>query len=111
MKVKIIRASGNPVRQEKADEYRDAWQKGFDSIVEEKGKFGPETSEALDALDRKLSEEYKDLTVETVELPKTGKAWKQLLNEYGAVMVATSMEDGEHSKSGDLLLVVNDMMF
>lgn len=111
MKVKIIRASGNPVDPEKAAAYDEDWRKGFDAICEEHGKYGEATHKALDALEERLKSEYNDLTVLETIMPKTKKGWKELLESYGNVMVTSCIEDGEHAKTGDLLLVVNDTMF
>ncbi len=111
MKVKILRVSGNPVDPEKNEEKEAAFKSGFDAIVEMHGKAGPDTNKALEELDAELLEEYNDLTVETVDMPKTKKAWVELMSKYGSVMVTSCIEDGEHAKSGDLLLVINDMPF
>lgn len=111
MKIKIIRASGNPVDPVKAQEKQEAWQSGFDAIIEEHGKYGEATNNALDALEKSLETTYNDLTVASVDFPKSGKAWKKLLSDYGNVMVTTVIEDGQHAKSGDILFVINDMPF
>ena len=111
MKVKILRVSGNPVDPELNEQKEKQFKDGFDAIVERHGKAGPDTNRALEELDAELLEEYNDLTVATVEMPKTKKAWVELLSKYGNIMVTTCIEDGEHAKSGDLLLVINDMPF
>ena len=111
MKVKMIRASGNPVDPQKADEYANEWKTGFDELTEKYGKYGPEINEALDVFEKDLQFRYNDLTVLDVVLPKTKKAWVELMSEYGNVMVTTCIEDGKFAKSGDLLLIINDMVF
>ena len=110
MKIKAIRASGNPVDPEKM-EARDAeWKEGFDEIVEKHGKYSPETNKALDEFESKLNSKYNDLTVVEIDLPKTGKAWKKLMSKYGNIMLTTCVESNEHAKSGDLLFVVYDLI-
>lgn len=111
MKVKMFRMSGNPVDPVKAKQREDDWKSGFDTIIEKHGKHGPETNKELDELEASLLKKYNDLTLIDVELPRTGKAWKELLSTYGNVMATTAVEDNEHAKSGDILLVVNDMPF
>lgn len=103
MKVRVCRASGQPVDPDKAAAYQKEWQDGFDAAVEKYGKYGPETSKVLDELDKELQEKYNDLTIVEMELPKSGKAWKELLSDYGAIVVGTSLETDE------LVFIVNDM--
>lgn len=111
MKIKMIRLSGNPVDPEKQREYEDAWKAGFDEIIEKHGKYGSETSEGLDKLEKSLKDEYNDLTVIEVPMPKSKKAWKELLSLYGNVIVTTAAETNHHIKEGDIMFVINDMVF
>jgi predicted nuclease with TOPRIM domain len=111
MKIKMIRASGNPVSPEKADEKQKAWEEGFDALTKKHGKYGEEINKALDGLERELENKYNDLSVIDVELPKSAKAWKELASEYGNIMITTSIEDNKYVKSGDIIFVVNDMPF
>jgi len=111
MKLNIIRASGNPVDPEMEAEHKAAWQEGFDKLTEEHGKHGPAINDALDEFERFLSNKYNHLTVDQVKFPRSKKAWLELCMKYGNVMITTAVEDNEHMKSGDLLLVINDQMF
>lgn len=105
MKVQVIRMSGNPVEPKEADAYQKEWQEGFDRLTEEHGKFGPEISKALEEFEKELQDKYNDLSIVEWELPKTGKAWIEKLNEYGSIIVSTNVETGK------LTLVVHDMPF
>lgn len=105
MKVKVFRTSGNPVNPEKAAEYQEEWKSGFDNIWEDESKRVDEKQMLLDSFEKSLRDKYNDLTVETWSLPKTGKAWKDIMSDYGNVMLTTNVENGE------LLLVINDMPF
>lgn len=105
MKIKVVRASGQPVDPKKADEYTKAWQEGFDRAVDKFGKFGPEVNDQLDQLEKDLHEQFNDLSIVEWEFPKSKKAWLEKLNEYGQVMVTTNVETGE------LLFVVLDQQF
>lgn len=105
MKIRVIRASGNPVDPEQAKKYQDEWKEGFDKLTEKHGKFGPEIQAALDEYEKKLELDYKDLTIANWEFPKSKKAWIDKLSEYGNILVTTNIENGE------LIFVVQDMPF
>jgi hypothetical protein len=105
MKVKMFRLSGNPVRPEQAEAFRQEWQSGFDEISERLGRYGEATNKALDDLEAFLHQKYNDLTIIDQEMPKTKKDWVALLSDYGNVMVST------HVETGELVLVVADTPF
>lgn len=111
MKIKTIRLSGNPVDPEISDKKDSEWKDGFDKICEKHGKNSPETGKALDELELQLSEKYNDLTVVDTEFPKTKEAWVDIMSKYGNIIVTTAAESNEHIEEGDLLFIVNDMMF
>ena len=111
MNVKTFRLSGNPVDPELSDKKDAEWKESYDRIIEEHGKASPETTAALDALDAELLEKYNDLTVIDTELPTTSEEWVNVLSRYGNIIVTTATETNDHAKSGDLLFVVNDMIF
>lgn len=111
MRVKIIRASGNPVDQEKRDQKDAEFKLWFDKICDKYGKYGEQTSKMLERLDNYQLRKYNDLSVGEVIMPKNSKQWKSLTSEYGNIMVTTAIEANEHVKSGDVIFVINDMMF
>lgn len=105
MKVKVIRMSGNPVETKRAEEFRKEWVENSDALMEKHGKFGPDIIKALDQLEKDLNDKYSDLSIVQWELPKSGKQWIEKLSEYGNIMVSSHLETGE------LVLVVHDMVF
>ena len=105
MKIKVFRTSGNPVNPKDAKSYQEEWQNGFDKIWEDDTKRMEEKQKLIDDFENELKNKYNDLTVVEWKLPKTGKAWKDLLSDYGNIMVTTNVENEE------LLLVINDMPF
>ena len=107
----MIRASGNPVSVEQRDAKEAEFKEVYDGLIRDLGKFGPEIQAALEDLDRHLEKKYNDLTVKKVQLPKTKKAWIELMNEYGNIMITTCVEGNEFASSGDLLLVINDIVY
>ena len=111
MIIKTIRLSGNPVDPEISDKKDNEWKEGFDAIIEKHGKHGPETAEALDKFESELLDKYNDLTVIDTEMPKTKKAWTELMSKYGNIIVTTAAESNSHIKEGDIMFVVNDMVF
>lgn len=111
MKIKLIRASGNPVDPAQAEAYKVEWGNGFDDLCEKHGKFGPEINKALDEFEIELRDKYNDLTVIDIPFPKSKRAWIDVLSNYGNIMVTSCIEDSRHLRSGELLFVINDQEF
>ena len=98
--VTIIKQSGNPVDEGDAKEFLDEWKEGFDRLFEAGGDMADVTKKAK-AYEEELIKKY-DME-KSVELPKSLKAWKRLLEEHhSSIMVDV------HHKTGDLMFVILD---
>jgi len=98
--VTIIKQSGNPVDESEAKKFLDEWKEGFDKLFDEKGDMAI-VSEKAKSFEEELLKKYK--VEKQVNLPKSMKAWKQLLdNHKSGIMV------DQHSKTGDLMFVILD---
>ena len=98
--VTIIKQSGNPVDEGDAKEFLDEWKKGFDRLFEAGGDMADVTEKAK-AYEEELIKKY-DME-KSVELPKSLKAWKRLLEEHhSSIMVDV------HHKTGNLMFVILD---
>ena len=99
--VTIIKQSGNPVDEEDAKEFLKEWKAGFDNLFEVEGDMAIVTEKAQ-AYEEELMKKYK--IERTVELPKSMKAWKKLLEEHHSGI----MVDQNH-KTGELMFVILDL--
>ncbi len=98
--VTIIKQSGNPVDEGDAKKFLDEWKEGFDRLFEAGGDMADVTEQAK-AQEEELIKKY-DME-KSVELPKSLKAWKRLLEEHhSSIMVDV------HHKTGDLMFVILD---
>mgnify|MGYP001261655005 FL=1 len=98
--VTIIKQSGNPVDEGDAKKFLDEWKEGFDRLFEAGGDMSDVTEKAK-AYEEELIKKY-DME-KSVELPKSLKAWKRLLEEHhSSIMVDI------HHKTGDLMFVILD---
>ena len=98
--VTIIKQSGNPVDEDDTKKFLDEWKEGFDKIFDAKGDMAIGTEKAK-AFEEELLKKYK--IEKQVDLPKSMKAWKQLLeNHKSGIMV------DQHAKTGDLMFVILD---
>tara|TARA_R100001086_G_scaffold127836_1_gene66165 strand:+ start:195 stop:503 length:309 start_codon:yes stop_codon:yes gene_type:complete len=98
--VTIIKQSGNPVDEGDAKKFLDEWKEGFDKLFEAGGDMANVTEKAK-AYEEELIKKYKIET--SIELPKSMKAWKKLLEEHhSGIMVDV------HSKTGELMFVILD---
>ena len=98
--VTIIKQSGNPVDEGVAKKFLDEWKEGFDRLFEAGGDMSDVTEKAK-AYEEELIKKY-DME-KSVELPKSLKAWKRLLEEHhSSIMVDI------HHKTGDLMFVILD---
>tara|TARA_R100001132_G_C3208015_1_gene52262 strand:- start:280 stop:588 length:309 start_codon:yes stop_codon:yes gene_type:complete len=99
--VTIIKQSGNPVNNEEAEAYNKEWKEGFDKLFDVKGDMAI-VSEKAREYEEELSKKYG--TKETVELPKSMKAWKILLEKSkGPIMIDQSTDNG------DLIFIILDL--
>jgi|TARA_R100000149_G_C5788606_1_gene81212 hypothetical protein len=98
--VTIIKQSGNPVDEGDAKKFLDEWKEGFDRLFEAGGDMSDVTEKAK-AYEEELIKKY-DME-KSVELPKSLKAWKRLLEEHhSSIMVDI------HHKTGDIMFVILD---
>ena len=97
----IIKQSGNPVDEGDAKKFLDEWKEGFDRLFEAGGDM-PTVTEKAKEYEEKLMKKYK--IERTIELPKSMKAWKKLLDQHhSGIMVDV------HSKTGELMFVILDL--
>tara|TARA_R100000329_G_scaffold138491_1_gene119968 strand:- start:559 stop:867 length:309 start_codon:yes stop_codon:yes gene_type:complete len=98
--VTIIKQSGNPVDESEAKKFLDEWREGFDKLFDSKGDMAI-VSEKAKAFEEDLLKKYK--VEKQVDLPKSMKAWKKLLDDHkSGIMV------DQHAKTGDLMFVILD---
>ena len=98
--VTIIKQSGSPVNESEAKKFLDEWREGFDKLFEAGGDM-PTVTEEAKKFEEKLLKKYK--LEEKVDLPKSLKAWKELLdNHKSGIMVDL------HAKTGDLMFIILD---
>ncbi len=107
----MFRTSGTPVDPVKAQAYQDEFRDGFDALREELGQFGPEFDKQLNAMEAKLLSKYNDQTVMDIDFPKTKKAWRDIVTNYGNITITTCAESNHLAKEGDILFVIDDMAF
>ena len=99
--VTIIKQSGNPVDEGDAKAFLEEWKKGFDKLFEADGDMAVVTEKAQD-YEEELMKKYK--IERSIELPKSMKAWKGLLEKHhSGIMVDVN------SKTGELMFVILDL--
>tara|TARA_R100000458_G_C8065486_1_gene106571 strand:- start:162 stop:470 length:309 start_codon:yes stop_codon:yes gene_type:complete len=99
--VTIIKQSGNPVDEGDAKAFLEEWKEGFDKLFEAEGDMAIVTEKAQE-YEEELMKKYK--VERSVELPKSMKAWKQLLEQHhSGIMVDV------HAKTGELMFVILDL--
>ena len=100
MKVLIARQSGLPVDDSKAEDFRIDWQARFDELKQKNGTDMLAMEKDLELMEKEMEEKYE--LVSKVELPKSGKAWKEIIETYSGVLVST------HKDTGEVVLIVMD---
>jgi len=99
--VTIIKQSGNPVDEKEAKDFLNEWRKGFDQLFDADGDMATVTEKATE-YEQELMKKYK--IEKSVVLPKSMKAWKNLLDEHqSGIMV------DQHAKTGELMFVILDL--
>ena len=99
--VTIIKQSGNPVDAGDVEKFRTEWKEGFDKLFNVDGDMAVVTEQAQ-AFEDELMKKYK--VERSIELPKSMRAWKKLLEEcQGGIMVDV------HKDTGKLLFVILDL--
>ena len=100
--VTIIKQSGNPVDEGDAKEFLKEWKDGFDKLFDAAGDMAIVTEKAT-KYEQELMKKYK--IEKSVELPKSMKAWKNLLDEHqSGIMV------DQHTKTRELMFVILDLV-
>ena len=97
----IIKQSGNPVDVEAAEAYQKEWKEGFDRLFDVEGDMAIVTEKARE-FEEELSKKYG--TVETVELPKSKKGWRALLEKAKGPIMIDQRVDSE-----ELVFVILDL--
>lgn len=104
MKLQLVRMSGRPVSMQNLAEYDAEFKAEYDKILEAHSPDMLTVHQKLKELDEVLNNKWK--LVEQQEIPKSAKAWKQLLEQYDCpVMIAQSAEEGQ---VGKLVMVIMD---
>ena len=99
--VTIIKQSGNPVDEGDAKAFLEEWKEGFDKLFEADGDMAIVTEKAQE-YEEELMKKYK--IERTIELPKSMKAWKKLLDQHhSGIMVDV------HAKTGEIMFVILDL--
>ena len=99
--VTIIKQSGNPVDEGDAKAFLAEWKEGFDKLFEADGDMAIVTKKAQE-YEEELMKKYK--IERSIELPKSMKAWKGLLEKHhSGIMVDVN------SKTGELMFVILDL--
>lgn len=108
-KVKLCRASGQPVKIEHLDLFRNDYRTLYDRVVDKfvaKGQHldmavAQRMDKLLARLEKKLHKVYPN--VEYVDYPQTETEWMSMVQQYGPVMVAINRDDQS------LALVIYDL--
>lgn len=97
MKLKIYSQTGKPTNLEEAKAYETEFKAEYDKLWEAKqsGKITIDDMRlALDEVDKKLQSKYK-MFIE-VQMPKSGKQWKELImNMEAPITIAITEENKE----------------
>jgi len=99
--VTIIKQSGNPVDEGDAKKFLDEWKTGFDKLFDADGNMAVVTEKAQE-YEKELMKKYK--IEKSVELPKSMRAWKKLLESHkSGIMVDVN------AKTGELMFIILDL--
>ena len=96
-----IKQSGNPVDVEAAEAFQKEWKEGFDRLFDAEGDMAIVTQKAKE-FEEELSKKYG--TIETVDLPKSKKAWRALLEKAKGPIMIDQRVDSE-----ELVFVILDL--
>lgn len=103
MRVTIVRQSGNPVSEDQAKAYQEDFKERFDKLYDNAGGDMESLNEKLAELDAEMGGKYETST--ELEMPKSGKAWLELLERHknAGILVST------HKDTGKLMMVILDL--
>ena len=105
--VTISRQSGKPVDSEDIDKYEAEWKVGFDDLFGAYKEDMKTMEEKSLEFEERLQAKYK--ISQKIPLPKSIKAWKEIIDEHGKdVMIAL---DKEGKNLHIILLDLNEYYF
>ena len=105
--VMISRQSGKPLDSEDINKYEAEWKVGFDDLFGAYKEDMKTMEEKSLEFEERLQAKYK--ISKKIPLPKSIKAWKELIDEHGKdVMIAL---DREGKNLHVILLDLNDYFF
>ena len=102
MKINLLRQSMNPLEKDKVDEMMNDYRTKYDEILSNAGGDMQSVHLQVEEMIVQLREHYKNDMEVTVELPTSGKQWKELLSKHGTIALGT------HVDTGKLCLMVMD---
>lgn len=98
MKLKMLRQSGNPVLKADLDRMMIDYKTEYDKIIAEFGNDMEKVHKAIDGeggLMSLMATKYEKERELEVELPKSAKKWKELVDLHGVVSIGTNAESGK----------------
>jgi hypothetical protein len=102
MRLRTIRFTGLPVAPENLKAYDEEFKTAYDAIVEKHGNDMLTVHQELLKLDEELAKKWA--SIESSDMPKSAKAWKKMIEKFGApIMIANSSDNPD-----ELVLVIVD---
>ena len=105
--VTISRQSGKPVDSEDVQKYEDEWKEGFDDLFGAHQDDMKTMEEKSNEFEERLQAKYK--ISQKIKLPKSIKAWKELMDEHGKDIMLALDKDGKNLHV--ILLDLNEYYF
>ena len=100
--VTILKQSGNPIDEKDAEKFSAEWKEGFNKLFDAYKDDMKTMTEKSQEYEDKLVKKYS--INESVDLPKSIKGWKVLLEKHQAgIMLDVNKETGK------LMLVILDL--
>ena len=103
----ISKQSGKPVDSEDADKYEAEWKEGFDDLFGAYKEDMKTMEEKSNEFEERLQKKYK--ISQKIKLPKSIKAWKELIDEHGKDVMLALDKDGKNLHV--ILLDMNEYYF
>lgn len=101
MKVSIVRMTGLPVNKEDLTNYKTDFKRVFDKADALCGKDMLRLQKKIAKLEDVLGKKYPTTT--EIDFPTTEQAWKDLMNEYGNIVVT------RHRDKDEIILAIYDI--
>ena len=100
--VTILKQLGNPVDEKEAEKFSEEWKEGFNKLFDAYKDDMKTMTEKSQEYENELSKKYN--INQSVDLPKSIKGWKELLEKHQAgIMLDVNRETGK------LMLVILDL--